>query len=304
MLVERIPEKHRHKARNALLAAACCGPLGPVTAAGDVAAIAGVWGKCLYNVAKDEGRKMDANTAIGICKSVLLGAAGYYVGCKTATKFFLMIPGAGLFAAMGVSSLTNVIFTYRFILALCSVFAERGKNGLEYETLVHNVISLFKGNGIINDGKDIISILLSSYATGDSIQLALPENVKSEGDDVKRAEARISINQSEEIEGKLIFSEGRFYVRVRSQLTVDEVDNLEEQYRDNLKDGAEIMWQLAFSDVIAISLWGSIVKIEFDDDTYGYATCNLRFSSPAIAAEWENLLKSNFSRPALPESTV
>ena len=78
-------------------------------------------------------------------------------------------------------------------------------------------------------------------------------------------------------------------------------------YQDNVKyqtyNKAVVFWELAFHDIIAISLWGSIVKIEFDDDTYGYAACNLHFSSQTTAQKWETVLNDHRKCLALPGST-
>ena len=88
----------------------------------------------------------------------------------------------------------------------------------------------------------------------------------------------------------------------------DEINGIKATYQENVKDtvygAANTLWELAFPNIISISLWGSIVKIEFDDDNYGYSTCNLHFPSQEIAAEWEKMLNGNRHSLALPESTV
>lgn len=85
---------------------------------------------------------------------------GYYVGCKTATKIFLMIPGAGIFMAMGISSVTNILFTYRFALTICSMFGKKVVNNLELGELAENIKSMYAGNGIASDVRDIVSIYM------------------------------------------------------------------------------------------------------------------------------------------------
>ena len=158
MSLSRIPEQHRKAARIAIAASAACGPVGAFNSVADIASIAGIWGTCLCSIASKEGWGLDKETAIDVCKSALLGMSAYYVGCKTATRFFLLIPGAGLFAAMGISALTNVVFTYRFVLTVSGVFAENGS--LRLETLSENIKAMFKGNGALNDVKDITDIML------------------------------------------------------------------------------------------------------------------------------------------------
>ena len=161
-MLNKIPDMHRSATQKALLAAGAAGPIGAFTTATDVASIAAIWGACLYSVAKKEGYQLDKETATGICKTALLGMSGYYVGCKTATKIFHLIPGAGTIMAMGVSSLTNIIFTYRYVLTLCNIFSEK-KTSLKLEHLADNIKSMFRGNGAFKDGKDIIDIYIRGH---------------------------------------------------------------------------------------------------------------------------------------------
>lgn len=158
--MNKIPQTHRETVKDALIASTSLGPLGALFSAVDIAAIAGIWGILLASVASWEGVSMDTDSATKICKSALLGMGGYYVGCKTATKIFLMIPGAGIFMAMGISSVTNILFTYRFALTICSMFSKKNVNNLELGELAENIKSMYAGNGIASDVRDIVSIYM------------------------------------------------------------------------------------------------------------------------------------------------
>lgn len=153
----RIPDSHRGSAQIALIAAAGVGPLGSLSTVADIASIAGIWGTYLYSVASKEGYHLDKDDAVKICKSALLGLGGYYVGCKVATKVFLIVPGAGWLAAMGISALTNILFTYRFALTVCALF-KSSYGALEAGELAENIKNMFKGNGIADDVRQIIDI--------------------------------------------------------------------------------------------------------------------------------------------------
>ena len=153
----RIPGIHRGSAHTALVAAAGLGPLGSLSTVADIASIAGIWGAYLYSVASKEGYHLNKDDAVKICKSALLGMGGYYIGCKTATKIFWMIPGAGWLAAMGISSLTNILFTYRFALTVCAMF-KSSYSALEAGELAENIKHMFAGNGIADDVREIIDI--------------------------------------------------------------------------------------------------------------------------------------------------
>lgn len=153
----RIPRKYRSATQKALIAAAGAGPIGAFVTAADIASIAGIWGALLYSVAKEECYVLDKDVAVNVCKSALLGMGGYYAGCKIATKIFLFIPGAGLFAAMGVSAFANVLFTYRFALTLTTMFQSKG-DSLELQELVTNIKNMYTGNGLVDDVLQIADI--------------------------------------------------------------------------------------------------------------------------------------------------
>ncbi len=159
MTIKAIPYQHRNATRVALIASAGLGPMGALSAGGDILAVGGIWSACLVSIAAKEGCNMDKDTAIGICKSAALGVSGYYAGCKLATNLFLLIPGAGILAAMGASSVANIIFTYRFVLTLCRVFDKISVNkSLTIDKIADEVKAMFNGNGFVSDVKDIVSI--------------------------------------------------------------------------------------------------------------------------------------------------
>ena len=152
--MSQLPEKYHAITKKALIAAAGCGPLGVFSSAADVASIAGVWGTYLYSAARLERVEMTKESAVQICKTVLLGAAGYYAGCKMATRLFMFIPFAGPFMGMGISSLTNVLFTYRFALTVSAVFSQNGGQTAA-RRLAEQILAMLRGNGTIQDVKEI-----------------------------------------------------------------------------------------------------------------------------------------------------
>lgn len=155
----RIPKFYWDDVKLALRESAACGCVGAFSTAADVVSIATIWGYLLYSFASYERCTIDKDTAVDICKSALLGMGGYYAGCQVATKAFMFIPGAGIPLAMGCSSVTNILFTYRFALTLCSIFCRKGESGLNLEELVGNIKNMFTGNGIVDDVSQIVLIL-------------------------------------------------------------------------------------------------------------------------------------------------
>lgn len=117
-----IPYDLRLDVKLAIAETGFLGPIGAFSSGADVASVAGWWGYLLVQYSKYYGIHLDKETAKKICSTALLGMGGYYLGCKTATKLFHLIPGAGTITAMGISSLQNIIFTYRFAITTVFLF--------------------------------------------------------------------------------------------------------------------------------------------------------------------------------------
>ena len=153
-----IPYALRVDVKLAIAETGLLGPIGAFSSVADVASIAGWWGYLLVQYSKHYGVALDKEAAKKICSTALLGMGGYYLGCKTATKLFHMIPGAGTLAAMGISSLQNIIFTYRFAITLTRIF---NKGNVDYDTLADSIKYMFAGVAIgILSIKDIVELYL------------------------------------------------------------------------------------------------------------------------------------------------
>lgn len=139
-----IPAALRPAAKRAILATGALGPIGAFSSTADIASIAGWWGYLLAQYSKYYGYSLDSESAKKICSSALLGMGAYYVGCKAATRLFNLIPMAGPPAAMGISSLTNVVFTYRFAVTLSRIFAN---GAVDLDTLAASIKVMFAGTG-------------------------------------------------------------------------------------------------------------------------------------------------------------
>ena len=150
-----IPSALRHDVKVAITEAGMCGPLGVVSGAADVAAIAGCWGILLVKYARYFKVTICKKSAVDICTTLLLGMGGYYAGCRMATRAMQFIPGAGWLIGAGVSSVANVVFTYRYALALACVFAG-GENRLA--SLAASITTVMAGMGSVMSLKEIVSL--------------------------------------------------------------------------------------------------------------------------------------------------
>jgi len=94
----------------AAAAAAVPGTFVPVL---DITAIAGIWANMLIKVAKTSGHDLDFKFASKMATAVAAGFGGYIAGSKLLTYSIMLIPGIGLFGAMGINSILNYMFTYK-----------------------------------------------------------------------------------------------------------------------------------------------------------------------------------------------
>lgn len=144
-MATKIPYALHDDVRFAIIETGLLGPIGAFSTTADVAAIGGFWGYLLVKFSDYYNLKLDKDAATKICISALLGLGGYYTGCKTATKFFHALPIAGTFMAMGLSSVQNVIFTYRYAETLAKIF-NMGK--VDYVTLADSIKNMLSRSGM------------------------------------------------------------------------------------------------------------------------------------------------------------
>lgn len=154
-----IPYALRSGVKLAIFETGALGPIGAFSSTADIASIAGWWGYLLVKYSNYYELPLDKETAKKICSTTLLGMGGYYLGCKTATKLFHLIPGAGTIAAMGISALQNIIFTYRFAVTLTRIFSS---GNIDYDTLGDSIKYMFAGTatGFLSV-KDIVNLYLN-----------------------------------------------------------------------------------------------------------------------------------------------
>ena len=160
--MSQIPNQYRSYATTALRTSIPCGIIGNFSSAADVAGIVASWAPYLISVADDNLIELDLKGATKICSSVALGAAGYYAGCKVATKLFtwLGIATAGLTTVVGcgISALQNVIFTYYFCCAVNEIM--EGSNVQDLSKIAPAVIRVF-AHFTAGDLGDIVALLIN-----------------------------------------------------------------------------------------------------------------------------------------------
>ncbi len=109
-----IPEKFVPATRNALTAAAAIGPAG-LFGGIDAVAVGAVWTTLFLSIRSKSNYSLGADPK-RICTGVASGIASYYIGCKIASWLCFLIPAVGPVIGVGVSSIVNVYFTYRFAI--------------------------------------------------------------------------------------------------------------------------------------------------------------------------------------------
>lgn len=122
--IKRIPLKYISIVKNSLVAAAGVAPLG-IFGALDTVGVGATWAAMFIAIRNKAGTQLGADPK-RICVGVASGIARYYIGCKAATFAFFLVPGVGPFAAVaaaiGISGICNIYFTYSFAATLIELF--------------------------------------------------------------------------------------------------------------------------------------------------------------------------------------
>lgn len=147
----RIPTALQEDVKKTIIHTGLLGPIGAFSTAADVAAIGISWGSLLGKFAEYYHKELDFEAASKICISALLGLGGYYSGCQTAVKYFNTLPIAGTFMAMGISSLQNVVFTYRYAETLSAIF---GAGKVDILNLAGSIKTMLS-KSVVQEGSDL-----------------------------------------------------------------------------------------------------------------------------------------------------
>ena len=138
--MKKIPFRYRSIVKTALIAAAAVGPVG-VFGGIDAVAVGGIWTTMFFAIRSEAGTKF-GNDPRRIAGAVASGIVQYYIGCKLATYTCFLIPGVGVLAAMGVSALCNIYFTYRFASIVIELMDT--KKSYSDDDIIEEIISLLK----------------------------------------------------------------------------------------------------------------------------------------------------------------
>lgn len=153
-MANNIPQKYRSIVKTALIAAAAIGPVG-LFGGIDAVAVGGVWATMFYAI------RQKSNSSFGsdpkrIAGAVAMGIVKYYLGCKLASYACFLIPGVGIFAAMGVSSVCNIYFTYNFASILIDLMDR--KSYYSDNDIIQEIINLIKKLPSVDEVKEIYDI--------------------------------------------------------------------------------------------------------------------------------------------------
>jgi hypothetical protein len=91
----------------------------------DTVGVGAIWATIFLAIRDRVGSSLGSDPRC-ICVGVASGIARYYIGCKAATYAFFLVPGVGPFAAVvaaiGISGICNIYFTYSFAATLIELF--------------------------------------------------------------------------------------------------------------------------------------------------------------------------------------
>lgn len=156
----RIPRNYYSIVKAALVGAAGVSPLG-LFGALDTAGVGVVWTTMFVAIKEESGSRLGADPK-RISIGVASGIARYYLGCKAATYMCFLIPGIGIFAgtvaAIGISAVCNIYFTYSFAATLIELF---GKGNFNDDDIIRFFIDHLKKLPNVDEVKEIAEIYQS-----------------------------------------------------------------------------------------------------------------------------------------------
>lgn len=159
-MADRIPSSYRSIVKKSLVAAAAVAPAG-LFGGLDTVGVGATWAAMFIAIRNKAGSTLGADPK-RICMGVASGIARYYIGCKAATFAFFLVPGVGPFAAVaaaiGISGICNIYFTYSFAATLIELFE---RNVYKDEDIVNFFIDHLKKLPNGAEVKEIIKIYQS-----------------------------------------------------------------------------------------------------------------------------------------------
>lgn len=159
-MTRKIPYSYRTVVQNALIAAAAVSPLGLLGGI-DAVGVGAVWTTMFLAIRNKSNSKLGADPK-RICVGAASGIAGYYIGCKAATYACFFIPGVGpavaILAALGVSAVCNIYFTYKFAVTSIELFE---KNNYNDDDIISFFIHHLKQLPSVDEVKEIAEIYRS-----------------------------------------------------------------------------------------------------------------------------------------------
>lgn len=159
-MTDRIPYQYIPIVKKSLIAAAAVAPAGLLGGL-DTIGVGATWATMFLAIRNKAGSTLGADPK-RICVGVASGIARYYIGCKAATFAFFLVPGVGSFAAIvaaiGISGICNIYFTYSFAATLIELFEKRVYNDDE---IIDFFINHLKKLPNATEVKEIIKIYQS-----------------------------------------------------------------------------------------------------------------------------------------------
>ncbi len=159
-MTRKIPYSYKSIVKATLVGAAAVAPLGLLGGI-DAVGVGAVWATMFIAIRAKSGSTLGADPK-RICIGAASGIARYYIGCKAATFAFFLVPGVGPFAAiaaaMGISAICNIYFTYSFAVTTIELFEKKNYND---DDIIQFFIDHLKKLPNVDEVKEIIEIYQS-----------------------------------------------------------------------------------------------------------------------------------------------
>ncbi len=128
---------------NRMVASVMISPTGALIPVFDTAAIAGIWGNMIYEIAKYHKVTLTSNECTKIITACGAGVFGYLGGSKVLNFFLNLIPGVGTLGAMAGNVVLNGYYTYAIGIAFHQMLDDYDINGKTILEIAKILVHLF-----------------------------------------------------------------------------------------------------------------------------------------------------------------
>lgn len=144
---------------NRMIASVAISPTGALIPLLDTAAIAGIWGNMIYEIAKYHDVTLTGEECTKIITACGSSVFGYLGGSKVLNWMLNLIPGIGIFGAMAGNVVFNGYYTFAIGKAFHQMLEDYDINGKTIFEIARILVHLFVPIPSLGEMKEIYRIM-------------------------------------------------------------------------------------------------------------------------------------------------